>query len=111
MSIALTVSLGRSVPAIPAAEAERARSFANAEKAAATRRAYGTDFLLFRTWCEERWLGALPASPATVAAFLAHEASRSVKASTIGRRTAAIRYAHKLAGLATPTDDELVKAT
>jgi hypothetical protein len=54
---------------------------------------------------------ALPASPATVAAFLAHEAGRNVKASTIGRRTAAIRYAHKLAGLATPTDDEMVKAT
>ena len=111
MSTALTVSRGASVPAIPAEEAERARSFANAEKAAATRRAYGTDFMLFRTWCEERQLGALPASPATVAAFLAHEASRSVKASTIGRRTAAIRYAHKLAGPATPTDDELVKAT
>jgi site-specific recombinase XerD len=43
--------------------------------------------------------------------FLAHEASRNVKASTIGRRTAAIRYAHKLAGLSTPTDEELVKAT
>jgi hypothetical protein len=53
----------------------------------------------------------LPASPATVAAFLAHEASRNVKASTIGRRTAAIRYAHKFAGLPAPTDDELVKAT
>jgi site-specific recombinase XerD len=111
MSTSLTVSRSASVPAIPAEEAERARSFANAEKAAATRRAYGTDFMLFRTWCEERQLGALPASPATVAAFLAHEASRNVKASTIGRRTAAIGYAHKLAGLATPTDDELVKAT
>jgi len=53
----------------------------------------------------------LPASPATVAAFLAHEASRNVKASTIGRRTAAIRYAHKLAGFTAPTDDEMVKAT
>jgi site-specific recombinase XerD len=111
MSTALSVSRGTSVPAIPAAEAERARSFANAEKAAATRRAYGTDFMLFRTWCEERQLDAVPASPATVAAFLAHEANRNVKASTIGRRTAAIRYAHKVAGLATPTDDELVKAT
>jgi site-specific recombinase XerD len=99
------------VPAIPAAEAERARGYANAEKAAATRRAYGTDFAIFRAWCEERQLDALPASPATVAAFLAHEASRNVKASTISRRTAAIRYAHKLAGGAIPTDDELVKAT
>src|SRR5260370_27341480 len=115
MSIALTVSHGSPVAAIPAtipaADAERARGFANAEKAGATRRAYGTDFAIFRAWCAERQLGTLPASPATVAAFLSHEASRNVKASTIGRRTAAIRYAHKFAGLASPTDDELVKAT
>jgi site-specific recombinase XerD len=111
MSTALTVANRSPAPAIPAADAERARSYANAEKAVATRRAYGTDFVLFRAWCEERQLDTLPASSVTVAAFLAHEASRNVKASTIGRRTAAIRYAHKLAGLATPTDDELVKAT
>ena len=111
MSTALTVSHKSPVPAIPAADAERARGFANAEKAGATRRAYGTDFAIFRAWCAKRGLGALPASPATIAAFLAHEASRNVKASTIGRRTAAIRYAHKFAGLASPTDDELVKAT
>ena len=111
MSTSLTVSRGSSAPAITAADAERVLGYAQAEKAAATRRAYGTDFAIFRAWCSERQLDALPASPATVAAFLAHEASRNVKASTIGRRTAAIRYAHKLAGLPTPTDDELVKAT
>jgi integrase len=33
------------------------------------------------------------------------------KASTLGRRVAAIRYAHNLAGLALPTDAEGVKAT
>jgi site-specific recombinase XerD len=88
-----------------------APSYADAEKAAATRRAYGTDFSIFRAWCEQRQLDAIPASSATVAAFLAHEASRKVKSSTIGRRVAAIRYAHKLAGLGTPTDDERVKAT
>jgi site-specific recombinase XerD len=111
MTAALTISPKSSALAVPAADAERARGYANAEKAAATRRAYGADFLIFRAWCEERQLDAVPASPATAAAFLAHEASRNVKASTIGRRVAAIRYAHKLAGLATPTDDELVKAT
>ena len=30
---------------------------------------------------------------------------------TIGRRVAAIRYAHKLAGFPTPTDNERVRAT
>jgi integrase len=53
---------------------------------------------------------ALPAAPETVAAYLAAQASTS-KASTLGRRVAAIRYAHKLAGLALPTDAEGVKAT
>jgi len=108
---ALTVSGDAPGLAIPAADVERARSYANAEKAAATRRTYGTDFLIFRTWCAERQLEVLPASPATVAAFLAHGPAENVKASTIGHRTTAIRYAHKLAGFATPTDDEMVKAT
>jgi site-specific recombinase XerD len=111
MSAALIISSQAPGLAVPTDDAERARGYANAEKAAATRRAYRTDFSIFRAWCEERQLEPVPASPATVAAFLAHEASRNVKASTIGRRVAAIRYAHKLAGLDTPTDDERVKAT
>jgi site-specific recombinase XerD len=45
-----------------------------------------------------------------VAAYLAAQATTS-KASTLGRRVAAIRYAHKLAGLVLPTDAEGVKAT
>jgi site-specific recombinase XerD len=110
MSPALTLSRSPGL-AIPPADAERARAYASAEKAAATRRAYGADFSIFRAWCEGRQLKPIPASPATVAGFLAHEASRNVRASTIGRRVAAIRYAHKLAGLDTPTDDERVKAT
>ena len=36
----------------------------------------------------------MPAAPETVAAFLAAEAKRGAKTSTIGRRLAAIRYAH-----------------
>jgi len=111
MSTALTVSSCATGLTVPATDAERAQGYASAEKAAATRRAYGTDFLIFRAWCEGCQLDAVPASPATVAAFLAHEASRNVKTSTIGRRVAAIRYAHKLAGFDTPTDDERVKAT
>jgi hypothetical protein len=46
-----------------------------------------------------------------VAGFLACEVERGIRPSTIGRRVAAIRYAHKLAGYALPTDDERVKAT
>ena len=46
-----------------------------------------------------------------MAAFLASEATRRIKPSTIGRRAASIRYAHKLAGHPVPTDDERVRAT
>ena len=75
---------------------EAAASYAKAEKAPTTRRAYGTDFAIFRTWCAERGADPLPATPETVAAFLASEAGRRVRPSTIGRRVAAIRYAHNL---------------
>jgi site-specific recombinase XerD len=53
----------------------------------------------------------LPASAAAVAAFLADEASAGRRASTLGRRVAAIRYFHRAAGYDTPTGDEKVKAT
>ena len=53
----------------------------------------------------------MPASPETVAAFLEAETGNGTKPSTLARRVAAIRYAHKLAQLDTPTDPEAVKAT
>jgi site-specific recombinase XerD len=84
---------------------------AKAEKAPSTRRAYSTDFRLFEEWCATRSSSTLPASPEAVAAYLAHGVSQGAKASTLGRRVAAIRYAHKLANLPTPTDSEGVKAT
>jgi site-specific recombinase XerD len=100
------------LPAALDLDLNRAGEYARAEKAEATRRAYRTDFAIFEAWCVQRGAIALPARPETVAAFLAAEAGRGVRPSTIGRRVAAIRYAHKLAGHAVlPTDDERVRAT
>jgi site-specific recombinase XerD len=99
------------LPESLAAELNRAADFARGEKAAATRRAYKGDFELFATSCSERAADALPASLETVAAFLASEATRGLKTSTLYRRAAAIRYAHRLAGHLSPTDDERVRAT
>ena len=56
-------------------------------------------------------MSALPATPESVAAFLAAEIERGIKPSTLGHRVAALRHAHKLAGFPPPTDDEIVKAT
>src|SRR5229473_666604 len=111
MSTALAViSDASSLPAALGPDLAAAVDLAKAENVASTRKAYGTDFRIFREWCEARGVSALPAAPETVAAYLAAHAATS-KASTLGRRVAAIGYAHKLAGLETPTDAEGVKAT
>jgi site-specific recombinase XerD len=100
-----------SVPAALTPDLAAAVNYAKAEKSPATRKAYATDFRLFKAWCDRKGAQALPAAPETVAAFLAAEAAAGVRPSTLGRRVAAIRYAHKLARLITPTDAEGVKAT
>jgi len=101
-------------PSLPAAiiqaEMDAAHGFALAEKADATRTAYRSDFALFTAWCRARSLVWLPAATDSVAAFLAAQATAGAKASTIGRKAAAIRYAHKLAGHEPPTNAESVKA-
>src|SRR6202030_3229627 len=65
----------------------------------ATRRAYRSDFIHFTTWCGIHNLTPLPASIETAAAYLAHLADSGLSASTITRRSAALTYAHRLAGL------------
>jgi site-specific recombinase XerD len=85
------------------------------EKADATRRATLADIRHFTTWCEAVGAIALPATPATVAAYLAAVADSGLKVATISRRAAAIAYAHKLAGFEpheppAPAHDELREA-
>ena len=99
-------------PALPAlgelteAEVEATMAYAQAEKAQATRRAYATDWRDFAAWCASRGATALPAHVGIVAACLSHLATVGPKASTIGRRGAAIGYHHKLAGHEPPTNQE-----
>lgn len=71
---------------------DRAADYARAEKAPATRKAYWSDFELFGLWCQDRGVPVLPASAESVAAYLAFEADRGAKPSTIGRRCAASRH-------------------
>ena len=112
MSTNLTVvGAAPNLPAALGPDLTAAVDLAKAEKAVSTRKAYGIDFRLFKAWCEAKGVSSLPASPETVAAFLAAETGNGTKPSTLARRVAAIRYAHKLAQLDTPTDPEAVKAT
>jgi site-specific recombinase XerD len=112
MNALLPVEAFAGVPALPVDDLELVKDFARAEKAPATRQAYRSDFASFCAWCAGRGVASLPAEPGTVAAFLAAEAARGIKPSSIGRRVAAIRHAHKLAGHdEPPTNSEIVKAT
>lgn len=124
------------LPDLAPDDQERVDSFVARASAEATLRAYKSDWNLFVAWCFERRYRPLPASPATVAAFLtqlattgftpsaaqftktgkpraAREARRLSKA-TIGRRLAAIVFAHRAAKVEPPTSqpgaDKLAKA-
>jgi site-specific recombinase XerD len=70
-----------------------------------TRRAYQSDLRHF-----EVWGGSLPASPETVAAYLAAHANR-LSVTTLIRRLAALSKAHQARGLGNPIRSELVRAT
>lgn len=95
---------------LPAEAAAIVRAYQRASKADATVRAYTADAKAFEAWCLRYGFGSLPASPEAVAGFLVAGAEGGLSASTIGRRLAAIRYAHKLAKAPNPTDDEGVHA-
>lgn len=96
--------------ALPAEAAAIVTAYQRASKADATVRAYSSDARAFEAWCRGYGFRSLPASPEAVAAFLVGEAEAGRSASTIGRRCAAISYAHRLAKAADPTADEEVKA-
>jgi site-specific recombinase XerD len=87
-----------------------ARDYAAAEKADATRLAYGADFADFARWCSARGCEPLPAAATALAGYVAALADSGRKYSTIRRRVAAIAYAHRLKGFSPPDTAEPVKA-
>ena len=62
-------------------------------------------------WCAATNLPPLPAAGADVAAFLAGERGGKLSPETLKLRRAAIRYLHRAAGCAVPTDDACVSET
>lgn len=90
---------------------DAAHAYAVNEKSASTRRAYRADLKIFTAWCQTQGVDALPTSPEVVATFLAAQAQEGIKASTLNRRLAAIKYAHELAGHVSPTQAKRVGVT
>jgi integrase len=89
--------------------AARAAEYAQASKAANTRRAYASDWAHFAGWCAGQGMEALPAEPATVCLYLAAFGD-DLKSSTLRRRLSCINLAHKAAGHPAPTLYPAVKA-
>jgi len=89
---------------------DRAREFASHSKAENTLRGYRSDWRDFCAWCERHGLSPLPASPETVAAYIAECAAR-LKAGSVQRRLSAIAEAHKAMGVESPTTSGIVRST
>lgn len=79
------------------AAAERAATYAQHSRAAGTLRVYASDWRRFRAWCGEAGLEALPATPKTVALYLASQAEY-LKVSTLRRHVSAVCFVHKRVG-------------
>lgn len=75
-----------------------------------TYKSYESDLKVFKEWCEKQNVPYLPASPITIANFLADQAT-VVKSSTLERRIWAIQFVHKKNNIEPlPTKAELVKS-
>ena len=77
----------------------RAQEYAQARRAATTVKRYAADWETFQGWTEAHGLDCLPASPRTVANFLAYLADAGRKVSGINVALAAIGFYHREAGL------------
>jgi len=81
-----------------------------ASKAAATMKAYRSDWAAFESWAQSVGRSALPADPESVVLYLTALHGSGKRISTIRRRVATISQAHQHAGHETPTRDRRVRA-
>ncbi len=95
---------------VPSPSLQQVREFIRASKAESTIRGYRADWQDFCGWCESHGLNPLPASPETVASYIAECAGR-LKVGSVQRRINAIAEAHKAVGLESPTHHAMVTNT
>ena len=99
---------GKGAAVVPFPSLDRAREFIRQSKAASTVRGYRADWRDFSAWCERNRVSRLPATPETVASYVAESAGR-LKVGSIQRRLNAISEAHKVQNLESPTHSSLVR--
>lgn len=84
--------------------------YALAAHAPATRRAYAAALRDWGHWASRNARQYLPAHEHDIAEYLAALAGTGVSVSTLMQRVAALAYAHRLAGLPSPTEASTVRA-
>lgn len=89
---------------------DQVREYIRASKATNTLRGYQSDWRAFCGWCDTHGQPPMPASPETVATFIA-ECAGTLKTGSIQRRLNAIAEAHKAIGLESPTHHPMVANT
>lgn len=105
---ALAIPEPASLPSL-ASIAERAHDYAEASRAASTRRAYAIDMADFGAFAGSYGAETVPASWQLIAAYATHMADRGLSIATIRRRMVAISQAHKTAGHDSPTAKKSVR--
>lgn len=86
------------------------RDFIRASKSENTLRGYQSDWREFCEWCKGHSIAPLPASPESIASYIAECAGR-LKVGSIQRRLNAIAEAHKATGTESPTHSAIVRNT
>src|SRR5437763_14847639 len=81
---------------------ESARGYERHAKAPRTLKAYQSDWRHFQDFCRGGGFQALPATPETVALYLAWMADEGHKPATMSRRLAALSKAHSAVGFDSP---------
>ena len=90
---------------------DHAHEFARASRSDNTLRCYDSAWRGFLTWCEIRGRDPLPATPETVAAYLADRATGNglveLSAGSLGLHLSAIAAAHRLEHHESPTETDI----
>jgi site-specific recombinase XerD len=77
---------------------QRAQVYADAARAASTRKLYVRAWRRWEAWCAEMHTAPLPAAPEAVAAYLGELARAGKSVATVRAALAAIQYYHRAAG-------------
>lgn len=91
----------KELPATLQGDFAAAEKYARASRSENTKIAYRSDWKHFESWCAERDIESMPASPQVVALYIASIAEE-YKVTTLERRLSSINQAHKTNGLEAP---------